>query len=477
MLELIKCNQLLLSKNICRLKLGIVNVPLQEVITLCNTENTSGESDKTKTAGDTLSSPSKMFFRQEAVEHLTVRQYGTVIITRPISHLAVTGAFLTLTALIISFFIFFETTRKAPIQGMLVPTGGVTKVFSGQLGVIKEIHIKEGQYVHKGDVLFVVSSERSTQDRQSTEARVSQLLVERRESFRIELEQVRKQARYRHIALQQHMRGLQSEVKRLDSQAQVQQQRLKMSQEAVTRFVQLKQTNYISAAQLQEREAEVLDQQQRLLEIERIRSTVQSDLARALAEEQDIQVQALRDANGLHRSASALEQDLTENEARRENPIRALRSGTITTIAANLGQTVGTVTSLASILPEGKKLEAEMYVPSHAIGFIKPGMTALLRYRAFPYQKFGQHSARVLEVTTTSVRADELLSSAALLPGANQLEPVYRIRLELAQQTVQAYGVAMPLRSGMLVDASIMLERRKLYEWILEPVFSISGRM
>ena len=118
-----------------------------------------------------------------------------------------------------------------------------------------------------------------------------------------------------------------------------------------------------------------------------------------------------------------------------------------------------------------------MYVPSRAVGFIKPGMIALLRYQAFPYQKFGQHSAHVLEVATTSVRPEELPTSAAALPGAAQSEPVYRIRLRLNKQTVKAYGVAMPLRSGMLVDASVMLERRKLYEWVLEPLFSISGRL
>jgi len=118
-----------------------------------------------------------------------------------------------------------------------------------------------------------------------------------------------------------------------------------------------------------------------------------------------------------------------------------------------------------------------MYVPSHAVGFIKPGMTAMLRYRAFPYQKFGQHPARVREIATTSVRPEELPTSAAAMPGAAQSEPVYRIRLELDQQTVMAYGAAMPLRSGMLVDANVMLERRKLYEWVLEPLFSISGRL
>jgi membrane fusion protein len=118
-----------------------------------------------------------------------------------------------------------------------------------------------------------------------------------------------------------------------------------------------------------------------------------------------------------------------------------------------------------------------MYVPSRAVGFIKPGMTALLRYQAFPYQKFGQHSARIREVATTSIRPEELPTSAAAMPGAAQSEPVYRVLLQLDQQAVRAYGMAMPLRSGMLVDASVMLERRKLYEWVLEPLFSISGRM
>jgi membrane fusion protein len=437
----------------------------------------SNEDPRRVTAENLTMLKRKTLFRQEAIENLTVRQYGTVILTRPVSHVILTGVFITLALMLIAFFAFFETTRKATIQGMLIPTGGVTKVFSGQIGVIKEIHIKEGQLVQEGGILFVVSSERSTSDQRSTEVLISELLAERRDSFRTELLQAKEQATHRRAALQQRAQDLQTEIKRLDSQALIQLQRIAMSQQTVARFAQLKATNYISAAQLQEREAELLDQKQRLLEIERIRSATRRDLASTLAEDQDIKVQALRDENALRRNASTLEQDLTENEARRENPVRARQNGTITAITVNLGQTVGTATPLASILPEGDRLQAEMYVPSSAIGFIKPGMTALLRYRAFPYQKFGQHPARVREVANTSVRPEELPTSAALLPGATQSEPVYRIRLELDRQTVQAYGTAMPLRSGMLVDASIMLERRKLYEWVLEPLFSISGRM
>lgn len=423
------------------------------------------------------SSTAQTLFRQQAIDHVMIRQYGNVILTRPVSHVLLTSVFMALVILIIAFFALFETIRKAPIHGMLVPTAGVIRIFSNQVGVIKEIRIKEGQFVREGEILFVVSSERSTSEMRSTEALISELLTKRRDSFHSELQQAKAQARHRHTALLRRTHDLQEEIKRLENQMQMQKQRIALSEQTVARFAQLKATNYISSAQLQEREAELLDQRQRLFDIARIRSATERDLATAFAEAQDITMQALRDENALRRNASTLEQDLTENEARREVPVRARQSGTITAIASNLGQTVNTSTLLASILPEGNKLEAEMYVPSHAVGFIKPGMTALLRYQAFPYQKFGQHRARVREVATTSVRLDELPTSAAAMPGAAQSEPVYRIRLELDRQNVQAYGTAMPLRSGMLVDASVMLERRKLYEWVLEPLFSISGRM
>lgn len=438
---------------------------------------TPEESSKSLPLEQSSSFPANSLFRKQAIEHVTSSQYGKVVLTRPISYTVLTCVFVTLASLLIAFFASFETTRKETIQGMLVPSAGVIRAYPNQVGVVKKIDVREGQFVREGDILFVISSERNTAEPRSTEALISELLVQRRDSIHTELQHARAQSEQRRTALQQRARDLQGEIRQLDNQALIQQQRIALSEQTVVRFTQLKATNYISAAQLQEREAELLDQRQRLLEIERMRSSTHRDLASTEAEARDIAMQALRDENVLRRNASTLEQDLTENEARREIPVRAGQNGTITVIAANLGQTVSTATSLASILPEGNKLEAEMYVPSRAVGFIKPGMTALLRYQAFPYQKFGQHPARVREVATTSVRPEELLTSAAALPGAAQSEPVYRVRLELDQQTVQAYGTAMPLRSGMLVDASVILERRKLYEWVLEPLFSISGRL
>jgi len=42
---------------------------------------------------------------------------------------------------------------------------------------------------------------------------------------------------------------------------------------------------------------------------------------------------------------------------------------------------------------------------------------------------------------------------------------------------VQAYGHAMSLQAGMAVDADIRLDRRRVIEWLFDPILSISRRV
>ena len=40
-----------------------------------------------------------------------------------------------------------------------------------------------------------------------------------------------------------------------------------------------------------------------------------------------------------------------------------------------------------------------------------------------------------------------------------------------------AYGKAQPLKAGMTIEADVLLDKRRLYEWVLEPVFGFAGRV
>ncbi|XHH29478.1 hypothetical protein WIW49_00670 [Xanthomonas euroxanthea] len=101
------------------------------------------------------------------------------------------------------------------------------------------------------------------------------------------------------------------------------------------------------------------------------------------------------------------------------------------------------------------------------------GDRVLLRYQAFPYQKFGRHAGRVVEVSRSAVTSKELSS----LLGQQIEEARYRVIVELETQHIVANGRNELLRPGMVLDADILLEKRKLIEWMFEPVYEMTGRL
>lgn len=410
-------------------------------------------------------------FREQAIEHVKAHQYGTVILANPVSHRVLIGVFVIIAICILAFLFLFSTTRKAQATGILLPTTGVIRVTPVQPGIVLDKRVKEGQVVKTGQVMFVISSERSVATRDSAEKRISMLLERQLVSLHSELQQAELQGTRRIAAARRRTRDLALESERALEQIALQRNRVSIAAQSFHRFAELESTKFISSAQLQDKQGELLDQRQRLADLERMHAASRRELTTAEADLADLELQAQRETSALSRNLSSLEQNLTENEARREILVRAPIDGMVTAISAEIGQTIAASTPLASLLPAGAQLEAEIYVPSRSIGFVKPDMLVLLRYQAYPYQKFGQYRARVCEVADTSLQPQELG-----LPQSPSSEPLYRIRLRLESQTITAYGKRLPLKSGMVIDGSIHLDQRRLYEWILDPLFSITGR-
>jgi membrane fusion protein len=94
-----------------------------------------------------------------------------------------------------------------------------------------------------------------------------------------------------------------------------------------------------------------------------------------------------------------------------------------------------------------------------------------VRHEAFPYQRFGSHQGHIVEISKTLI-----LPGETAFPMQLQ-EPAYRVTVRLDAQSVKAYGQELPLQAGMLLDADIWLDRRKLYEWLLDPIYSVLGRV
>jgi membrane fusion protein len=93
----------------------------------------------------------------------------------------------------------------------------------------------------------------------------------------------------------------------------------------------------------------------------------------------------------------------------------------------------------------------------------------VLRYQAYPYQKFGQHYGRVADISRSALNSADVIA----LTGNQSRQPLYRVTVNLDQQAISAYGKSQPLKTGMALNADILMDRRSLIEWAFEPIYGL----
>ncbi len=200
-----------------------------------------------------------------------------------------------------------------------------------------------------------------------------------------------------------------------------------------------------------------------------INLTQESQTLRSQIESAEVRSRTQRAA--IERNLSLVMQELATYESRRTYVISAPEDGIATALLAERGQAVNPTQPLASLLPLEATLEAHLLVPSRSIGLLSASQPVFIRQEAFPYQKFGSQSGHIVEISKTLI-----LPGETALPVQLQ-EPAYRVTVRLDAQSIKAYGKDFPLQAGMLLDADIWLDRRKLYEWLLDPIYAVLGRV
>jgi membrane fusion protein len=422
---------------------------------------------------------SPRLFRTEALAERQTQWLGTVVLAPRASHHFVTLFVVLVVAAVAALLFFAEFTRKAKVSGWLVPQQGMVRVFAPRPGVITGLYVKEGQEVHKGDRLLTLSAELESATIGATQAEIARRLIARRHSLVEERSQHERLLAQRQRAIAERLLALRSEQAQLEREIALLKSREAIAERAVQLHRELRDQGFVSEVKVQQVEAERLEQAARLGAMERQRITLQRERLTLEGEQGELPLKAATEIGSIGRNISVLEQELAGAEAQREIVVPAPQHGTVTAILAELGGNANVATSLLSIVPAGASLEAHLYGPSRAVGFVRPGQRVLLRYQAYPYQKFGHHEGVVASVSRSAVSPGELplqLAGVMGAPGANASEAVYRITVKLASQTVTAYGQQVPLQPGMQLEADVTLETRRLFEWLLDPLHSITGK-
>lgn len=414
-------------------------------------------------------------YRSAALTARQVKWLGEIVVVRPVAFAFLTAFAAALGAMTVAFLIWGSYTKRSTVVGQLVPDSGLVKIYVPQPGIVVKKRVVEGQVVKQGEELYVLSSERQSSTQGDTQAAISRQVETRQQSLREELSKTLRLQQDERVALAKKVAALQSESIKIDSQLVGQESRVKLAEDAVGRSQALLAQHFISKEQLQQKQSELLDQRNRLQALERDRISVGRELS---SQQSDLASLPLRHQNQIaqiERILTSAGQELTESEARRRLIITAPEAGIATAVAAEVGQAVDTNRPLVSVVPSGATLLAQLYAPSKSIGFIKAGDPVLLRYQAYPYQKFGHAKGTVASVSRTALPGNELIGVANL--SANNSEPLYRIIVKLDEQSINAYGKPQALQAGMLLDADVLQETRRLYEWVLEPLYSLGGKL
>lgn len=266
---------------------------------------------------------------------------------------------------------------------------------------------------------------------------------------------------------------------KIDGLITEQYKRLEIAQDNVNRYQQLRNKDFISVEELQTKQDAYINQKLVFQSYGRDKIVKKSELANKKISLSAQDTKLNNELSNVDRQLASTQQELIENMARDSLVIKANANGVVTSLNAEVGQQILASTPLLNIVPKQSQLEAHLYIPSSSIGFIKVNQPVKLRFQAYPYQRFGQAQGKVYSISETTMNPQELtnLGEFNRSLGAQQNEAVYLVKVKLQQQSMQAYGEEKKLKVGMVFDADIMQEKRKLYEWVLEPLYTITGKL
>lgn len=408
---------------------------------------------------------SRQLFRREAIEFQRgQREFGDVALLQPVSTKLLAWLLTGAVTIAIVFLCFAEFSRKQTVSGFLIPAAGTLKIFPSREGVVSAVYVQEGQQVKTGDPLFAVATPEIAADGEDVNAAKLAALKRQKDALahQITVEQRGAVAERERLAAQ--VAGAQAQIGQLRSQIEIQTQRVQVAQTLVTAAQDLLAKGYMSGVEGKRREDAVLEHKQNLASLQRQLAEQQSKLAEAQFAAKELPIATARKIQPLKDQIAEAEQRTAEGKGRSSYVVRAPGAGRVSMLQVSKGQTAQLQHLQLEIVPDESPLQAELLIPTRAAGFVRVGEQVRFLYDAFPFQNFGAYTGHIAELSHTVLTKSD--TAGPIAPE----EPVYKAVAILDRPDVDANGQKVPLQPGMLLKAEVILDRRSLASWILDPL-------
>ncbi len=404
-----------------------------------------------------------MLYRKKAFES-RIKGFSNPISIKgslPVS-VMLAGIFIVVASLI-TYAALTDYTRKIVVLGYLKPETGSVKIISNKVGQL-DIEIANGALVTKDQLIATIRETNADSDGQSLfslevkdiEQAIGYLL-ERIELMKNKSASLTEQGK---LLLDQHN----EKIKFAQAGVVTKQQQLKLASDALERSRVLFEKDLIPLATLEESKQRIIISEQALSDAKN-QVEILKIQTRQLELDAELQVNELEQAiNTMEQEVGALKGKLSQANSRFEAGIFAPISGTITYSSAQQGEFTAIGKELFQITPDSTDLIANLLAPSSAIGFVKPNDIVQIRYAAFPYREHGVFSGTVISMNKIAQLTSAINSPIQIS------EPVYQIAIKIDQTPKNKSGQSLRLVSGMVLEASIIIDKKPLLLWLLDPV-------
>ncbi len=405
-------------------------------------------------------------FRREVIDASRDRLAGTVVAAVPPSSRLYTGLLLGLAFFLLLILIFGSYSSGAAVHGIVAYDGGIARVYSAAPAEVRALHVRNGQPVAAGAPLVTLSL---AQGVNGVGSQLEQMASQESELSR-QLDLAAALGSTEGRGLEQQRASLAAGIASLERQRRIAEGQIGLAEAATRRAADLASQGAGTQRQVEDSRSQWLARRAELESLtERIiaqRTTLQATQAR-LAERA---IETDRSRSMLSAQRSALVQQRMELMRSDRLVLAAPVAGEVGDISVEVGQRALPDRTLVTIVPEGAQLEVWLYAPSRAVGSARPGQRVRLQFDAFSYQKYGAGRGTVTAVSR--VPADPAGIDAQL--GID--EPVFRIRVRIDEVAPRLPPNRRTLRPGMTIQANLVLERRRLWEVLLDPVLRAIGR-
>jgi hemolysin D len=367
----------------------------------------------------------------------------------------------------------------AVARGKVIPDGRLKVLQPMEEGVVKAIHVADGQRVKAGQVLIeldptlkgadVQSSALSLHLQKSDKERLVRELhgggsAAGTSSFQGRLQTSRElEFRSREDAQRQVVAQRESALEAGRAILSKLEKTLAIVVEQEAAYHTLFDNGVASKMELQEKQKELVAVTQ---ELESQKKLVQQ--ARESLQEARHNLEVIRS----ERSKSILT-DIVEREkyiaAAQGEATKAQRRFDLETLVApvdgvvhglkayTIGGVVKPAEDIVSVVPDGTPYVIEVQVLNQDIGFVRVGQDAEIKLDTFPFQKYGTIKGKVMVISPDAIEDQKL-------------GPVYRVRVQPTRFDLMVDGRMVSMSPGMSCTVEVKTGQRRIIEFFLSPI-------